>query len=155
MEPIRDPNVIKAQLGKVLLQKGIISEEQLEHALKAQKEGQGLLGELLVTLGYATEEDIVQALAIQHDFPYLPLANYEVDAEVIKLIPEDFARKNHILPVDKMGDILTVVIDNPLDQSAVKDIEKLTGCKIEIFVSTNKEIKEAIEKYYCGKKGQS
>ncbi|MBN3038657.1 MAG: hypothetical protein JW869_04480 [Candidatus Omnitrophica bacterium] len=151
MEPLRDPHALKGQLGNALLQKGVITEEQLRHALEVQHKENGLLGEILVQLGYASEEDIVQALAVQHDFPYLPLSNYEIDSEVIKLIPEEIARKYHVLPVDKMGDILTIVIDNLLDSEAVKEIEKLVNCKIEIFVSTNKEIKEAIEYYYSKK----
>ncbi|MFH1045451.1 MAG: hypothetical protein V1727_00620 [Candidatus Omnitrophota bacterium] len=152
MEARKDPHAFREQLGELLLQRGVINSEQLKHALELQSEGNMLLGEILSELGYASEEDIVQALALQHDFPYLPLANYEVEAEIIKLIPEELARRYHILPVDKMGDILTVVTDNPLERSFFKEIEALTKCKIEIFVSTSREIKEAIERYYSEKK---
>ncbi len=143
---------LKEQLGQVLLQRGIINSAQLEQALKVQQNEGGLLGEILIRMGLTTEEDITQALAIQHDFPYLPLASYEIDSEALKLIPENLAREHHILPIDKMNDILTVVMANPLDSKVIERIEALTKCKIEIFVSTYTEIKEAIERCYAPSK---
>jgi type IV pilus assembly protein PilB len=144
-------HILKEQLGQVLIQRGIITPEQLKKALEVQKEQGGLLGEVLTELRFATEEDIVQALAIQHDFPYLPLANYEIDSELAKLFSEELARKYHALPIDKMGDILTVVMANPLDEKAMEEIETLTKCKIELFVATYTEIREAIERCYAQK----
>ena len=140
--------VLKEQLGQVLTQRGIITPEQLKQALQVQKEKGGLLGEVLVKLKLTTEEEIAQSLAIQHDFPYLPLANYEIDSEVIKLIPETLAKKYCLLPIDKMGDILTLVMANPLNESVIREIETLTKCKIEIFVATYTEITEAIGRSY-------
>lgn len=144
-------HLLKEQLGQVLIQRGVITPEQLKQALKIQKEQGGLLGQVLTEQGLATEEDIVQALAIQHDFPYLPLASYEIDPEVAKLIPEELARKYNILPVDKMGDLLTLVMGNPLDVQVIEEVEALTKCKIETFVSTYTEIKEAITRCYAQK----
>ena len=141
-------HTLKEQLGQVLIQRGIITAEQLKQALQAQGESGSLLGETLTKMGFAAEEDIAQALAIQHDFPYLPLANYEIDPEVIKMIPESLARKHCILPIDKMGDILTVVMANPLDSKSIEEISELTKCKTEVFVSTHTEIKEVIEQVY-------
>ena len=141
----------KELLGQVLVQRGMVTPEQLNKALQVQKEQGGLVGEILTKLGFTSEEDIVQALAIQHDVPYLPLANYEIDSELTKLIPESLARKYDILPVDKMGDILTVVIANPLDERAIDEVEALTKCKIEIFISTYREIREAIGRFYAQK----
>lgn len=141
-------NTPKEQIGQLLIQRGKITPEQLEQALQLQKKERGFLGEILVKLGFVTEEDIVQILALQHDLPYLPLANYEIDFEVAKLIPESLASKYHVLAVDKMSDILTVVMANPLDEEAIKEIEALTKCKIEVFLGTSTEIKEAIERIY-------
>ncbi|MBN2096993.1 MAG: hypothetical protein JW714_00790 [Candidatus Omnitrophica bacterium] len=148
-------HMIKEQLGQVLVQRGILSAKQLEQALKVQKEEGGLLGETLIKLRLATEEDIAQALAIQHDFPYLPLANYEIDPEAIKLVPENVSKKYLVLPIDKMGDILTVVMANPLDNEALNELEGLTKCKIEVFVATHTEIKEAIQRCYAPKESKA
>lgn len=141
-------HILKEQLGQVLLQRGVITPEQLKQALAHQKEHGGLLGEILTRLGFTKEEDIAQALAIQHDLPYLPLANYEIDAELTKLVPENLARQYYLLPVDKMGDILTVVMANPLDEKAIVELEAQSKCKVEIFVATYTEIKEAIQQLY-------
>lgn len=141
----------KEQLGQVLIQRGIINQEQLKQALQVQKEQGGLIGEILTNLGFTKEEDIAQALAIQHDFPYLPLANYDIDPEVIKLVPQELVKKYCILPIDKMGDILTVVMANPLDGSAIEEIEAVSKCKTEVFVSTHTEIKKAIDDFYTPK----
>lgn len=144
----------KEKLGQVLIREEMITPEQLEHALQAQKQQGGLLGETLIKLGLTTEEDIAQALAIQHNFPYLPLANYDIDVEIIKLVPESIARKYYLLPVDKMGDILTIVMADPLDKQAIDEIEALTKCKSEIFVTTYTEIKQALERFYAQNKEQ-
>ncbi len=73
--------VINKQLGELLIERGVISKLQLDKALNVQKEKGGLIGEVLVELGLAKEEDITQALTVQYGFPYLPLANYEVNPE--------------------------------------------------------------------------
>ena len=145
-------HILKEQLGQVLLQRGVITNQQLSEALQIQKEQGGLLGEILTRLGFTKEEDIAQALAIQHDLPYLPLDNYEVDTELVKLVPETLARKYYLLPVDKMGDILTVVMANPMDENAIRELEQRTKCKIEVFVATYTEIKEAIQRLYVQSK---
>ncbi|NQS99796.1 MAG: hypothetical protein HQ595_01830 [Candidatus Omnitrophica bacterium] len=144
----------KEQLGQVLLQRGVITQAQLDEALQMQQKQGGLLGELLTGLGFTKEEEIAQALAIQHDFPYLPLASYEIDTEIVKLVPQELTRKYCVLPIDKMGDILTVVMANPLDSEAIEQLEAASNCKIEVFVATHTEIKKAIEDFYATEQGQ-
>ena len=78
--------IINKQLGELLIEHGIINTDQLQKALMAQKEKGGLIGELLVELGFAKEEDIAQAITVQYGFPYLPLSSYEINAEISALI---------------------------------------------------------------------
>jgi len=139
---------IRKQLGELLIERKVISLEQLEKALSIQKEKGGLLGEILVDLGFAKEEDIAQALTAQYGFPYLPLDNYEISPEVIKLIPSRLARHYLLVPVDKIGNNITIAISNPLNTQAIEDVEIVTGCSVQVFVSTSSDIKRAIEKYY-------
>jgi len=143
--------IIDKQLGQLLIEKDIINSKQLEHALKIQGEKGGLIGQILVSLGYATEEDIAQAITVQYGFPYLPLKGYEIDQEVISLIPEHVARQYGLIPIDKIGDTLTIAMSNPLNKEAVEDIEMLTHCSAQVFVSTLSDLNETIDKYY-GKK---
>jgi hypothetical protein len=143
--------IINKQLGELLIERGIISQSQLNKALNLQKEKGGLLGEVLVELGFTKEEDIVQALTAQYGFPYLPLSNYDINAEIVNIIPGRVARQYMLIPVDKIGANLTIAMSNPLNTQAVEDIEMLSGCKVQTFVSTSSDIKKAIEKYYKDK----
>jgi len=140
--------LVSKQLGELLLERGIITNEQLNKGLAIQKERGGLIGQILVGLGYATEEEIAQALTVQYGFPYLPLSNYEIDAELVKLIPENVCKQYCLVPVDKIGNTLTIAMSNPLNVQAVEDIELITNCKIQVFVSTMTDINNAVTKHY-------
>ena len=138
MTPIR--RMVTKQLGELLLERGIINRKQLDKALQFQREKGGLLGQILVSFGYASEEEIAQAITVQYGFPYLPLRGYEIDAESVKLIPRQVAKQYGL-----------IAISNPLNIQAIEDVEFLTKCKVQSFVSTLSDVNEAIENYY-GKK---
>ena len=136
------------QLGELLVEKGVINSEQVAMAIVYQKEHGGLFGEVLVALNFATEDDITQALTCQYGFPYLPLSNYEIDPTVLQSVPEDVCRQFCLIPIDKIGKSLTLAMANPLNARAIEDIELLTGCNVQTFVSTTSDVKEAINKYF-------
>lgn len=143
--------IIDKQLGELLVERGIINQQQLEKALALQKEKGGLIGEILVELGFAKEEDIAKTLTTQYGFPYLPLNNYEIDPEIINIIPGRVARQYLLIPIDKIGDNLTIAMSNPLNTHAIEDVELLSNCNVLVFVSTSSDVKKAIEKYYKDK----
>lgn len=147
--PIR--RIINKQLGELLIERGILNQQQLEKALAYQKQRGGLIGEILVELGFVKEEDIAQALTAQYGFPYLPLSNYEINPEIINTIPGRVAQQYLLVPIDKMGNNLTLAMSNPLNVQAIEDVELLSGCSVQTFVSTLSDIKRAIEKYYSEK----
>jgi hypothetical protein len=140
--------LITKQLGELLIEKGIISQAQLDKALNIQKEKGGLIGQIFVMLGYVKEEEIAQALTVQYGFPYLPLESYEISADMIKLIPENVAKQYNLIAIDKIGNLLTISMSNPLNIQAAEDIEMLSGCKVQVFISTMTDIANAIKKYY-------
>ncbi|MBU0759118.1 MAG: hypothetical protein KKC66_00750 [Candidatus Omnitrophica bacterium] len=140
--------VISKQLGELLIERGVITKKQLDQALGIQKEKGGLIGQVLVDLGYASEEAIAQAITAQYGFPYLPLENYEIDSAIVKLVPKNVASQFCLIPVDKIGNSLTIAMSNPLNALAIEDIELISGLFVQIFVSTAADIKNAIEKYY-------
>ena len=136
-------------LGELLVERGVINHEQLNISIEHQKKNSGhLLGEVLVELKFATEKDIAQALTCQYGFPYLPLSSYEIDAEVIRSVPENVCRQFCLVPIDKIGKSLTVAMSNPLNVQAMEDVELITGCNVQVFVSTATDIKQSIDKYY-------
>jgi len=143
--------IINKQLGELLIERGIISQQQLDKALAAQQERGGLIGEILVELGFAKEEDIAQALTAQYGFPYLPLNNYDINPEVVTIIPYRVSKQYVLIAIDKIGNNLTLVMSNPLNVHAIEDIELLTSCNVQTFVSTSSDIKKAIDKYYKDK----
>ena len=138
-------------LAELLLDRGIITQSQLDQGLDLQKEKGGLIGEILVELGFVKEDDIAQALTAQYGFPYLPLGNYDVDLDITSIIPGRVARQYLLVPIDKIGNNLTLAMSNPLNVQAIEDVELLSGCSVQTFVSTSSDIKRAIEKYYKDK----
>ena len=130
------------------MEKGVINQAQLDKALKIQKEKGGLIGQIFVMLGYVKEEEIAQVLTVQYGFPYLPLESYEISADMIKLIPENVAKQYNLIAIDKIGNLLTISMSNPLNMQAAEDIEMLSGCKVQVFISTMTDIANAIKKYY-------
>jgi len=139
------------QLGGLLKERNIITQEQLEEGLEHQRDKGGLIGEILVELGFCKEEDIAQALTAQYGFPYLPLTNYEISPEVIKLIPGRVARQYMLIPVDRIGENLTLAMSNPLNVQAIEDVELICASSVQTFVSTSSDVRKAIAKYYKDK----
>ena len=140
--------IIQKQLGELLIDNKIITRENLEEALKVQKEKGGLIGQILVSMKFATEEAIAQALTAQYGFPYLPLSNYEIDPVVVKIIPERVARQYELIAADRVGNILTIVMSNPLNTQAIEDVEMITKLTMQVFVSTSTDINKAINDIY-------
>jgi hypothetical protein len=135
-------------LGELLIERKVISKEDFEKALEIQRERGGLIGEIIVELGLAKEESIAQAITAQYGFPYLPLANYEIDSPILKIIPENVCLQYCLMPVDKIGNNLTLAMSNPLNKEAIEDIEEITKCNVQVFVATTTDIRNAISKYY-------
>ena len=105
--------IVNKKLGELLVEKALVTQEQLDEALELQKDKGGLIGEILVELKYTTEDDIAKMLTAQYGFAYLPLSNYEIDQSLINLIPERVARQYCLIPIDKIGNNLTIAMSNP------------------------------------------
>lgn len=135
-------------LGELLIERGVINRKQLEQALAIQQKQGGLIGQIFIQLGFATEEEIAHAITAQYGLPFLPLENYEVDGEMAQAVPEQVARQYCLVPIDRVGNTLTMAMANPLNLQAVEDVELLTKCVVQIFVSTPSQITRAIDKIY-------
>ena len=138
----------KPLLGEILLQRRLVTEEQLNEALSLQKRESGLIGEIFVKLGYVEEKDIVVALIVQCSLPYIAINKYEIDQRVIELIPENIAREFHVMPLDLVGNVLSVVMSNPFSDLMKERLEEITRCRIATFIATKTEIDEAIARWY-------
>src|SRR5450759_2628681 len=136
------------KLGELLVKAKLINPEQLDQALKNQKEEGGKLGEALVRLGIVSEEDITETLSHQFGVPSINLAHFEIDPGVIKLVPGEVARKYMILPVNKTGATLTIAMGDPTNVFAMDDIKFMTGYKVEPVVASEVALRTAIDKHY-------
>jgi len=121
---------------------------QLQKALKVQKEEGGLIGEVLVRLGYVTEVNIAHCLSLQFGFPYLSLDNYDISKDVLAVIPKTICVHYCLIPIYKINKTLTIVMANPLNTQAIEDLEDAASLEIQTFISTTSDIKKAIENYY-------
>ena len=138
----------KVLLGEILIQRKRITREQLDSALQSQKTKGGFLGEILVNLGILDERDIVVALVIQCGLPYIAVNKYTIDPQIVRLIPKDVALQEKIIALDRIGEILSVVMMNPLTEEKKKYLESITKCSVATFISTKGEIEEAIARNY-------
>ncbi len=140
-----------AKLGQILLTSSIINEEQLKQALNLQKKEGGRLGTNLVKLGFVTEEKLVAFLSKQYGVPAVNLSEYKIDPSILKLIPADMAKKYLILPVARVGATLTITMADPSNVFAIDDVKFMTGYNVEVVISSESAIINAISGYYLGK----
>ena len=138
----------KMRLGELLISIGTITDEELKIALQVQKKNKDKLGNTLIQLGYITNEDITRALEYQLGVPRIDLSNYDIPAEIPKLIDENIAKKYLAIPIAKDISELELAMADPLDIIAIKDIERITGYTVKPKIVAKKVIINAIEKYY-------
>ncbi len=139
----------KVQLGQLLLSKGIITEDQLQDVLKQQKvKGHNkLLGELLVEMGICTENQISEALAETYEVPYAQVSPKICDSRALEVLPKEFIEEHKILPLFKVYDVLTVAVSEPANVFLIDEIERHSGCKVQIVCATKKDIEATLETY--------
>src|SRR5579859_7349094 len=140
------------RLGDLLVKEKIITSDQLDKALRAQRENgpNSRLGSTLVHLGFVTDEEVTNFLSRQYGVPAINLQYFEIDASVVKLIPEETAKRYQILPLSRVGASLTIAMVDPTNVFAMDDIKFMTGFNIEPVVASESAIMEAIEKAYGG-----
>lgn len=139
------------KLGEILLKDGIITARQLEEAIGVQRREGGRLGEIMVRLGMIKEEQLVAALDKQLSLPYFssgtrlrPSSGQGLE----RLIPQEFAFKNAVIPLSRTLRSLTVAMADPLDLILIDNLKKITGCEINPVIATKSDITKAIVEFY-------
>ncbi len=136
------------KIGDLLLKEKLISPEQLNQALEHQKKYGGRIGSILVELDFVTEDDITNVLSHQYGVPSINLDYFEIDPDVVKLIPLETAQKYQVIPLSRVGSTLTIATTDPSNVFAMDDIKFMTGFNIEPVIASEGAITRAIEKYY-------
>ncbi|MGD9109687.1 MAG: ATPase, T2SS/T4P/T4SS family [Phycisphaerales bacterium] len=139
----------KMQLGQLLLARGVITEEQIETALQeqTQKGHRKLLGELLVEMGYCTENQIAAALSEAYDVPYAQVSPKLCDPKAVEILPREFLEEHIVLPLFKVYDALTVAINEPTNVFLIDEMERISGCKVQVVCATTKDIQATLQTY--------
>lgn len=140
----------KTKIGELLLQSDFITPEQLRKAVEYQlKEGKDKpLGQIMLELGYVDMEKLCFALSIQSGYAYINIKNCKIDTALLSLLPEVIVKKYLVFPIDKMQDVVTVAMANPLDQDAFNQIKHFINSSVLVFLATSDELREMIKMYY-------
>ncbi|MCX7648788.1 MAG: hypothetical protein N2Z60_09265, partial [Elusimicrobiales bacterium] len=142
----------RKRLGEILIEQKIIDEEKLSKALKYQEQNRCLIGEALIKLGYATEEQVAIALSKQLGIPYASIQNQilkpEKGQDIEKIIPEKFARDNKIIPLFVENGVIAIAMSDPTDLMLLDNIRAMTGMDVQVFISTKAQILKVIDSFY-------
>lgn len=138
----------KLKLGDLLISYGVITEEQLKEALELQRSMGGKIGEALIQAGFVTKQNINEVLEFQLGIPYINLEEYRIDAAATKTITEDMARKHLLIPIKQSEIEVHVAMADPLNLLAIDDVKIFSGKEVVPFFADEIAIKRAIEMYY-------
>lgn len=139
---------LKERLTQLLVDNKLITKEQLDKAIEAQREKGGGLCGIITGLGFIKEEQLISTLSQGLGLPLIDLKRFNIDHEILKLIPVDIARHYQIIPVSKMGNTVTLAMADPLNIFAIDDVKALTGYKINPIISSAGDISQAIDLVY-------
>lgn len=135
-------------IGRILVEKKIITQKELDTALREQQKSGGPLGPLLIKLGLVTEEEFLPILSEQLNLPYIRIKDIRISPSVIEKVPAKFACHYKLIPVKAEDEALTIAVTNPLDVHAMDDLRLLLGADITPVLAGEKDILEGIRKYY-------
>jgi len=136
------------RVGDLLVEQGYVTRERVEEAARQQVHSREKLCTILVGMGYLTERDLVHFVANHLRVPHMDLDGYELDIEVIKYIPPGFAKRHQVVPIDRMGGMLSVAVVYPLSAEAVRELENMTRLTIKQVVCPKGEVERVIRNYY-------
>lgn len=147
-QPMRD-------FTDLLLARGVVSLEQLNEAKSIAKKEDKPIGTILAALGYATGEEVTQALAEFHRFEYVDLTTVRIPDHVIQLVPESVARENKIIPISDENDTIKVLVSDPFDIETIEKLRFILNRKVDTALAPQEHIQEAINRYYGQVEGES
>lgn len=137
----------RKRLGDLLVDSGLISEEQLNSTLR-RKSADEKLGDALLREGYITEQQLIEVLEFQLGIPHINIFQYPIDPDVIQLVPKELAKRHYAMPIRRDKNKLLVAMADPMDYFAIEELRMATGYHIEPAIATKDELFRTITKYY-------
>ena len=138
----------KPKFGEILVDSGLISEDDLRKALEQQKNSGARLGDTLIEMGFVSPEEIISALSNQLEIPHVWLRKGLIDPKIINIIPQNKAEKYRVIPLFKVKNTLTIATSDPQSIFALDDLARLTGCEVQPVLCRSSEIESFIKEYY-------
>ena len=136
----------RKRLGDILIERGLLNEQQLQLALEDQRTSGDKLGDILVRLGYITAEKMADALSVHLGYPRVDLARQYIAPEIVELVPDQFLQSHDVLPLAVENSILTVAMTDPLNIFVIDELQRITGMAVNPVIATAKEIKTALSR---------
>ncbi|MFQ3549217.1 MAG: ATPase, T2SS/T4P/T4SS family, partial [Armatimonadota bacterium] len=139
---------LKARLGDMLVTAGVMNESQLNSALEKQKTEFKRLGEILINSGYATEDDITEARALQTDMACIQLEDINIPRNAIEAVAENIARTFQVVPVSVSSDRISLAMNNPMDVEAIDAVQRYTRKRVIPVLASISGINHALDVIY-------
>ncbi len=145
----------KIRIGDLMVTAGYITEDQLKEALSIQKQQGGKrIGQTLIELGYVTEAQMLMALADRLDTQLIDIASYQIDSETVRLIPKQMAEQYLMLPIEQDSGVVIVAVNDPLNLYAIEDIRQTIGMPVKTVIAEEQALRDAIDYQYAGIKAK-
>ena len=146
----------RVSMTQFLVQRGFCTQEQVDEAIKVQKQtGNPDLGRVVIDLGFAGEREVLQAQAQEAGHAFVDLDNVAIESSAINVVPERIVKLHNVIPVRKDGTTLWLAMSNPNNLQALDDVRLASGCYVKPAVAVGGAIEDAIKKYYTGSNGSA
>ncbi|MBP2674863.1 MAG: pilB, partial [Deltaproteobacteria bacterium] len=141
-------STVANKIGEMLLKGNLLSSDQLRSALETQDRTKERIGTILVKAGYIKEEELLAFLGRQFSLPVVDLSKYEINPDVVRLLPEDMVQKHLALPINRVGAKMIVAVCDPSSMAIVDGIGFKTGYSVELVLASERDITTAINKFF-------
>jgi hypothetical protein len=136
--------ITKKRLGEILVSEGLITQDQVMEALKIQERTGEMLGEALIKAGYITETDIAKTLCYQFQRPFIRAEKYDIPKEIVNLFPPRLMIENMFVPLDKFNNMIILVMAGLLDKPTIQHIKKISNSDVEIYIGAVSDVKKTL-----------
>ena len=137
----------RKRLGDILVESGVITEQQLNYALSTKSRDEKL-GDFLIKVNYLTEQQLIEVLEFQLGIPHISLNQYTIEPELLQLVPAELAKRAKLMPIRKERNKLFIAMEDPMDYFAIEEVRMATGCQIVTSIAAKADLYKTITKYY-------
>ncbi len=138
------------RIGEILEERGYVDARQMQEALAYQKEHRDKrVGQILIELNFVTEQQVLEALASRLELEIVDVASRQVDLEAVSMVSKELAEKNLFLPLSVTNRTMVLVTNDPLNYFALEEVRQQTGCYLQILLSEEEPLRQAISYYFA------